>query len=519
MKCVIEGKWLIFTDCLTEELRWLKKTLTWSGEKEESKTLLFHNGRNYFTFSGLFKTLLSVSLYNLELISKTKNIRTHIVVPPNILDNITLLDFQIEAIKKSLHFKKGILDLPTSSGKTEMILGLIRFLLTTKMISNGIIIVPYVGLADQLTSRAYDRGFSKQEICYYHGNNKDLDVPILVCVADTLYNVIKKKLSFICDVEDLQFTRFLNIDFEKLDKEDRFYQRIVNTQLLISDECHHLQSNKFGITHIVAKNPMFQLEYSGSPFRTDNIIESYEDSLTQGIGGDVIFKVSHQYLRDVVLPNGDVGLIAEPIIFFKPIGSKPASFKASWNRIYNNFVVKHTARNKVIIDYTNRFINNGLKTLIIVQRLEHADILMNMLKHLRVICVFGGNTGLVFDENGQLEKISIDYSEFRNDFQKGMYDVVIGSPVMDEGFDLPALGAVIIAVGQKSRIKILQRLGRGLRRKKTGPNRVYILDFKDQSHVYLFHQSKARLKMYREVDATIIEDENIFNKLIYSHNL
>ena len=519
MDCRIEGKWLIFTEHSTEELRWLKNILTWKDEKGEMKTLLFHNGVDFYTFSGLLNTLRQENSFEISLGYIHKEPRKRIDVSPNILENITLLDFQIEAIKKSIHFKKGILDLPTSSGKTEMILGLIRYLLQNNLISNGIIIVPYVGLADQLTERAYKRGFSKDEICYYNGRTKELDSTILVCVADTLYNLIKKKLSYVSNTEEINFTKFLNINFSKLDEEDSFYQRVIHTDLLISDECHHLQSNKFGLTHIAAKNPKYQLEYSGSPFRADKLLNSYEDCLTQGIGGNVIFKVSHQHLREVELPNGQIGLIAEPIIFFKPIGNKVLSFKASWNRIYNNFIVKHTARNQAIVDYTNRFIKNDLKTLIIVQRLDHAEILMSKLRHLKVICVFGGNIGKAFNEMGELETFTIDYNQFRKDFEDDRYDVVIGSPVMDEGFDLPSIGAVIIAVGQKSRIKILQRLGRGLRRKKTGPNRVYILDFNDKSHVYLFAQSKARLKLYREVDATIIEDEGLFNKYIYSHNL
>ena len=70
----------------------------------------------------------------------------------------------------------------------------------------------------------------------------------------------------------------------------------------------------------------------------------------------------------------------------------------------------------------------------------------------------------------------------------------------------------------KSRVKVLQKLGRGIRRKKIGLNRVYILDFMDRSHIYLFQQYKKRLEYMEEVDATIIGDEYKFNNMIYEHS-
>ena len=67
-----------------------------------------------------------------------------------------------------------------------------------------------------------------------------------------------------------------------------------------------------------------------------------------------------------------------------------------------------------------------------------------------------------------------------------------------------------MAGGGKSRIKNLQRIGRGLRRKE-GLNEVYIIDFDDKTHVYLASQSKKRKILYQEdIEATIIEDEDEF---------
>ena len=88
---------------------------------------------------------------------------------------------------------------------------------------------------------------------------------------------------------------------------------------------------------------------------------------------------------------------------------------------------------------------------------------------------------------------------------------------MDEGVDIPSVGAVVLAGGMKSRIKFIQRIGRGSRRKKVGPNYVYVLDFWDGDHVYLRSHSKKRRAMAEDIEAEIVDDMYEFNNRVHYH--
>lgn len=279
--------------------------------------------------------------------------------------------------------------------------------------------------------------------------------------------------------------------------------------ILVSN-CHHGKAASY-VRISLDTNPKYLLYYSGSPFSQKNILETAGDVLLFGIAGSVIYTISQKYVREL-------GLIAEPLIYFKPIPGRMSKFPGRYNDIYENNLVKNKSRNQIIVTFTSKFVNLGFKTLILVQRLEHAKALMLMLKNHKVICVFGGQKGLQIDEYGMIEEFKVDYNIFRNNFENGAYDIVLGSQVIDEGFDIPSIGAVVLGGGGKSRIKLLQRVGRGLRRKKFGKNQVYIVDFQDKTHMYLHAQYRKRKALMEEIEATIIEDEFTFFNMAIQHS-
>jgi len=74
-------------------------------------------------------------------------------------------------------------------------------------------------------------------------------------------------------------------------------------------------------------------------------------------------------------------------------------------------------------------------------------------------------------------------------------------------------------VAHNSRIKVMQRLGRGVRKKLKGPNRVYILDFWDNSHVYLrAHSRKRKLVYEQDHEATFIDNPHLWYGLAVQHS-
>ena len=69
------------------------------------------------------------------------------------------------------------------------------------------------------------------------------------------------------------------------------------------------------------------------------------------------------------------------------------------------------------------------------------------------------------------------------------------STIFDEGVDIPEVNVLIIAAGGKSEVKTIQRIGRGLRKKKVGG--VLVFDFKDASK-FLDRHSIDRIKVYQK---------------------
>ena len=76
--------------------------------------------------------------------------------------------------------------------------------------------------------------------------------------------------------------------------------------------------------------------------------------------------------------------------------------------------------------------------------------------------------------------------------------VMIATTIYDEGIDIPQVNVLILAFGGKSRRKVLQRIGRALRKKESRENVVVIVDFWDHHNKYLLNHSKGRLNLYRD---------------------
>ena len=115
----------------------------------------------------------------------------------------------------------------------------------------------------------------------------------------------------------------------------------------------------------------------------------------------------------------------------------------------------------------------------LVRLKRHGQILMEMMKEsgLRVDFIYG--------ESGQTTRQKL------NSLASGEIDVLIGSTILDVGVDVPSVGAVILAGGGKAEVEMRQRVGRGLRAKKSG-KRVFITDFIDISNKYLLSHSYER---------------------------
>jgi len=131
--------------------------------------------------------------------------------------------------------------------------------------------------------------------------------------------------------------------------------------------------------------------------------------------------------------------------------------------------------------------------LIIVNRTEHGENLLARLSD-------GVKADLVFSELGSEEVM-----QKLEDFRTGKTEILISTPLVDEGLDLPNIKILIIAAGGESASQLLQRVGRGLR-KKGGDNRLHVHDFINCCHHFLLDHSIKRFDEYVKEKFEIIQD-------------
>ncbi len=501
MKCLIQGRKLYFIEYTSDEINWIDQKLTWDSHpisevaidpntKEEVKVqivpkekLLFSSDTHPWTYYGLYEPLRKLAQFPMELQNPDVANYVRPEVPKDLLQGIDLAEFQVAAIQKAIMLKNGLTEIPTGGGKTEVILGVLKYLLDNSLIKQALIIVPSKGLAEQIQQRAILRGFNESQIGVVHGSRKEFDRPIVAAVVDSINDGIQQQRKKVMDL-------------------------VLGADFVGYDETHHLRADSWIRVAETAINTNYLLGWSGSPFHNLDVLQNSGDALIYGLMGRLIFTETYEHLLEL-------GFIARPVVLMKNVPGR-FSNQGGFKSAYDRYIVNNQFRNQAIVDYARFFCEWGFPVLILVQRKEHALALLKMLHDLDPLCVFGGNKSFSV-ENGGLEESQIDYNTFRDNFSKGHYRIVIASQVMDEGMDIPNIGAVIMGGGGKSRIKISQRLGRGLRKKKKGYNLVYIVDFNDFSHVFLSSHSKKRKQFYADAGAWMFDNHYKYVNVVVTH--
>lgn len=483
MRGKIENKKLFFTEYTEKELSTVKKLLYWRGsEYHEDETLLFEDEETnqFFTFWGLHSII--AQQVNLEVSGLSVDVSyDHYKVPDDYLPGLNLYDFQLAAIQKGLKLKTGIIEIPTGGGKTECILAILKALFEQNKIRKALIIVPTVGLVKQFYKRSLLRGFPMGMIGRVYGGLRELNCPITVGVVNSL-----------------------NQGYHESEEVKKLVEEV---DIVIEDECQHSKARTHMELILGAKNTSYSLFFSGTPFRSEDILDDAGDSLTYGLSGGTIFSIPLQYLVAR-------GIVAEPIVYFKSLPGIMSKFPGKYHRIYRSGIVESTARNQSIVDFERKFREIGFPTLILTKLKDHSQEILRRTENPRAIYISGGANATLFSG----EEFTVDYDVFAEEFEMGNYDTLIATPVFDEGMDLPSVQAFINAAGERSYIKQCQRLGRAIRKKFDGINRVYIVDFVDRSHVWLYAQYKKRLKIYENLGLKIIYDELHFNRLLHDHS-
>lgn len=249
-------------------------------------------------------------------------------------------------------------------------------------------------------------------------------------------------------------------------------------QFVILEEAHEASGNSYYEILRHCKNAYYRLALTATPFMKD---DEESNMKLMACSGPIAIKVSEEMLIDR-------GILAQPHFQIIPMKVKPKHLlrHTGWQSAYRIGIVENDYRNDIIVRECARFADYGLTSMVLVQQTAHGDRLVKMMAAhgLRVEFIRGEN-----DQAGRTAALQR--------LGAGAIDVLVGTTILDVGVDVPAVGHVCLAGGGKAEVALRQRIGRGLREKKTGPNVCFVTDFADDFNEHLKGHALQRLSIIK----------------------
>lgn len=409
-----------------------------------------------------------------------------IEIDNEILNNVSLRDYQISATKKALFCKRGIIQVATGGGKTILAASVIAHINKFREL-NGLgnmkctIITPSAFLMEQMAASL--ESFGIENVFRFSSENKPdfytEEGYVAVFVINSAYSAISS-----------------GNNVSKLIKE---------SDLLILDEAHHASADTW-VKVLKECRATLRFAYTATVYDRPGSI-SYGDLTLIGLIGRIIFEVSSKDLRNR-------GYLADPLVTI--ISTKKTKIDSFyWKTVYEKGIVNNKERNLTIAKLARGCYFGGNKVMIFVIRKKHGHTLAKDTAFYGCPSVFiqGGGGAFLYNTRGGYATKKWSVSDIASYIDDSERCVLITTVCCDEGVDLPSVNVLIIAgAGEKYR-RTVQRSGRGMR-PKDGQNKVFIFDFWDTSHVFLMKHSEYRLSTYRDEEFDISDSIENTEKII-----
>lgn len=356
-------------------------------------------------------------------------------------------EYQVETINKvitcnlnGVPFTRGVINIATNGGKTTIASAIIKQ------------IFPII----EETNKNFLFVTHSKEIAYQSKKSIEHDVGIEVgIIGDGKWELKTVSVALIPTL----YSRKSKPEFKNL---------VENTVGFIGDEIHHSTSNTWYETLNKFKNAVIRLGLTGT-VDTKNKINEYKLYSTTG---PIISRISNEYLIEH-------GYSARPICVMFEVNS-PDLDGDNYQDAYQFGIVENDERNQIIVSICDKETENHNNVLVLVEHIDHGDFLKEDLEKIGKNVVF---------TNGKLS--SDERQNILDGLRNGSIDVLISTSILDEGVDVSNINAVIYARGMKAPRKLLQGIGRGLRKKEDN-TKLRFYDFIDDTNRILLQHSSDR---------------------------
>lgn len=376
-------------------------------------------------------------------------------------ERIEAKDYQVEAVWKSLRKRRLCLSMPTGSGKSLTIYIIIRWLLSHE--KRICLIVPSQSLVRQMLSDFIEysliNGFEIDDLTtlLYSGQEKNFEPPILISTWQSLAKMTKLKhgVSVINSYDGI-------IVDEAHTAKGTELQKILE----LADDVPY----KIGTTGTVDKEKINELTIIGSLGPVEKIITTKELMDSGSLSEMIIKAVILQYNEET--------------------SKKVKAFSYDEEKA---FICSNEKRNKIISTIA---LNNSGTTMILCSNIEtHLIPLLEMIKQKAKPLnreVFAIHGGVSVDERERIRQYAIK--------TPGVI-LVCSYQTCQAGINIPNIENVVFASPSKSMIRVLQSIGRGLR-KSSDKDMMTLYDIVDDLRYKkyentVFKHFLERMKIYR----------------------
>lgn len=360
--------------------------------------------------------------------------------------------YQLDCVQKGLERKRGILLSPTGSGKSLIIYSLMSWFLSRHK-EKVLIIVPTTSLVEQMANDFVEYGMPERLAHkIYSGKDKDTESPIIISTWQSIYKLPK-----------IWFQQF---------------------GMVLGDECHGFKSKSL----MSIMNKCTEAEYRFGTTGTLDGTQTHELVL-QGLFGRTYKVTTTKELQD----EDHLAKLEIKRIILEYEKNERSNFGVKTYQEEIEYIVTNENRNKFIRNLTVSLSGN---TLVLYNYVEkHGKPLFQMIRDLakedrKVFFVSGGTD-------------TSDRESIRKIVEKMDNAIIVASlGTFSTGINIKNLHNIIFASPSKSQIRVLQSIGRGLR-KSDNNEATTLYDISDDicwksKKNYSFLHAEERLKIYQK---------------------
>ena len=364
----------------------------------------------------------------------------------NKISNVKPRDYQVDTVFHALkEYRKTIVS-PTGSGKSLMIYAIVRYLKSIG--KKSLIVVPTKSLVEQMSKDFIDYGWDKDNIHkIYQGHSLESSAPVTISTFQSIYGLDKS-----------------------------WYRKF---DAVVGDECHNFKAKV--LQGIMKKCPDAKWRY-GFTGTLDG--KNVNKLILEGQFGPVYQTTSSSDLMN----KGFLAQLKVEIITLK----HPARRFANYNEEIE-YLGESVERNEFIVDLATKLKGN---VLVLFTRVEgHGIPLYDMITKK------SDNVHIIHGDIDVQKREAV-----RSLCEKTNNNIILGSyGTMSTGVNIKNLHHVIFASPSKSRIRVLQSIGRGLRKAK-GKDSVMLYDIADDfrknggRNNFTLNHLVERMKFYVDED-------------------